>query len=176
MKTTVALTLSLVIFSGGAGFGLSAYNDLSTATQTASLSTPEIISDASTGFVIPQYVPAVRTMVSVPVRATPEFETPEIVTTPSLAFAPMTQQFRPQMRPAVRVALASPAQGAQTTASFTAVTRSFVPNAVEPGRQAPADRAVPSNLAPKFYTDPAFSALDNAPASNAPKYVVGVYR
>lgn len=165
MKSTFALSLSLVAFSGGAGLGLSAYHDFSTSVQSASLEQPEIINDGSSGFVIPNYVPAINASMSASVLAAPT--RPAVFKTPDLS----SQTEQPTL-----VALNGPAVDAETIAPLAAPKKNFVKQESAPKfiRQAKPQAASASTVAASG--PQAFNDFEEFVPKNAPKYVVGVYR
>ncbi|MEO0402593.1 MAG: hypothetical protein AAF214_09490 [Pseudomonadota bacterium] len=175
MKSMFALSLSLVAFSGGAGLGLSILHDYSTSVQTAALASPEIQSDATSGFVIPQHVPSV----TLPSLAAPALPQPvAAATAPVIELPALTTQtaatVRPQMRSAAVAALATPK--AQTKPAQALPTARAAVKKQPQRSDVYNPRAKARAQAPTGYVAQAFTTLDGLAPRNGPDYVVGVYR
>ncbi|WP_299287403.1 hypothetical protein [uncultured Tateyamaria sp.] len=167
MKRAFFLSLSLVAFSGGAGFGLSALHDYSSPVRTATLVSPDVQTDAGSGFVIPDYVPASFTATTfAPKLGAPAADSDVI--SPKLRTQDVSN-IRPRGRSeAVAMRAAADAPAARLARQqVVAHTVSYTPNR----------RAKAKALAPTGYTTSrSFISDESAAPRNAPDYIVGVYR
>lgn len=169
MKNTFALSLALIAISGGAGFGLSAFHDFSTSVQTVSLEAPEIINDGSSGFVIPQHVPASSALMSTSALSAPAlpalFEKPEL-----------TSKTLPADQSPTLAALTGPEVSVETIAPLAAPRKSFAQQTPAPKFIRQTAPQVSSTFAGSKTGAQALNSYDDYVPKNAPKYVVGVYR
>ena len=94
MKKVVALSFTMIAFSGGAGLGLSLLHGHTMPTGTAHLAQPAPMTDAQTGFAIPEFVP-----VSAP-AALPQPSAPARAALPQVDVSQIVS-LRPQMRPEI---------------------------------------------------------------------------
>ncbi|WP_299154018.1 hypothetical protein [uncultured Tateyamaria sp.] len=166
MKRTFILSLSLVAFSAGAGFGLSALHDYSTPLRTATLISPDVRGNAGSGFVIPDHVPASFTATTF----TPEFQEP---TADSDVISPkLRTQDVSNVRPRGRSDAVAMLAAADTTAK-PAIRQQVVARVIPHTTNR---RAKAKAFAPTGYATRSFISDESAAPRNAPEYIVGVYR
>ena len=168
MKQLIAFSLSMVALSAGAGVGLSVLHDHSMSLQTAKLSSPEVVTDAATGFVIPENVPTVS-LVSYSAPTAPVVED-RIDIVPEHVVAPVIVPSAPaDIRPVTRPGTAAAAKPLpEADAVMTQAKRAFAPS-VETFNSGTTLSTTRSSFIEQG------SAL-RMTENSGPKYVVGVYR
>ncbi|MEX0364778.1 MAG: hypothetical protein AB3N22_01830 [Ruegeria sp.] len=174
MKQLIAFSLSMVALSAGAGVGLSVLHDHSMSLQTASLSSPEVVKDTATGFVIPENVPTVS-LVSYSAPAAPVVEdridiAPQHVVAPVIVPAAPTDDARPVTRPGADVADTNVAPLPEADAVMTQVKRAFAPSVQT------FNSAAPLSTTRSSFIDQGLGVSERMTENARPKYVVGVYR
>lgn len=169
MKQIIAYSLSMVALSAGAGVGLSVLHDHSMTFETAKLSAPEVTTDAATGFVIPDSVPAVS-LVSYSAPTAPVVEE-RIDVAPQPVVAPVIvteTPVEPIAETPVEDMEADIAAMPKAKSVTSTVRKSFAPSVQAFNTPAPL-----TTTRSNFVEQDSLQLLSN---NATPKYVVGVYR